>query len=107
MEVITHYNDVLYGIKTVWLAGEVFPTIYFNKWFDRLPNAKFVNLYGPIEIIAYCELDRSITIQEFRTRLRNILPTYMIPAKLVEVEKMAMNTNGKIDRLVYKRLSEK
>ena len=238
-------------LKMVWFAGEVFPTTYFNKWFDRLPNAKFVNLYGPIEItldcayhvvtsripdenpipigagckntdlillnddgsetrdgdigqlcvrgislamgyynnpeatekafvpnplnknypeiiyktgdlvtrsdglyyfkgradtlikhlgyrielaeiehsilsgmnevrnvcvgystdrkeiIAYCELDRSITIQEFRMRLRNILPTYMIPAKLVEVEKMAMNTNGKIDRLVYKRLSEK
>jgi amino acid adenylation domain-containing protein len=240
----------LENLKTVWFAGEVFPTAYFNKWFDQLPNTKFVNLYGPIEItldcsyhvindripddqpipigrrckntdlivlnddgtetkegdigelcvrgtslamgyynnpeatkkafiinplnkkypeiiyktgdlvsrsdelyyfkgradtlvkhlgyrielaeiehsissnikevrnvcviyvaekkeiIAYCELKSHLTIKDFRIRLRNVLPSYMIPAKLVEVEKMSMNTNGKIDRLVYKRLSQ-
>jgi len=238
------------NLKTIWFAGEVFPTAYFNKWFDKLSHAKFVNLYGPIEItldcsyhevteripddepipigkscrntnlivlnddgsetkdgeigelcvrgtslamgyynnaeatkkafvlnpinknypeiiyktgdlvvrsnglyyfkgradtlvkhlgyrielaeiehsissvmeevlnicviyssdrkeiIAYCELDKSLTIRDFRIRLRDTLPTYMIPSKLVEVKNMAMNANGKIDRLVYKRLSE-
>ena len=44
----------LSDLKTVWFAGEVFPTIHFNKWFDRLPNVRFVNLYGPIEITLDC-----------------------------------------------------
>ena len=41
-------------LKTVWFAGEVFPTAHFNKWFDRLPDVRFVNLYGPIEITLDC-----------------------------------------------------
>ena len=58
------------------------------------------------EIIAYCELRSHLTIKDFRISLRDVLPSYMIPSKIVEVEKMSMNTNGKIDRLVYKRLSQ-
>ncbi len=237
-------------LKTVWFAGEVFPTVHFNKWFDRFPNARFVNLYGPIEItldctfhivaervpddqpipmgrpcrntallilnqdgtetqdggvgelyvrgtslamgyynnpeqtarafiqnplnksypeiiyktgdlvmriagvyhfkgradtmikhlgyrieladiehailtsipqvrnvcivysqskkeiVAYCELNESLTAQAFRTALGKKLPAYMIPGRLEEVEKMPMNSNGKIDRLHFKRLLE-
>lgn len=44
----------LRDLKMVWFAGEVFPTVHFNKWFDRFPNIKFVNLYGPIEITLDC-----------------------------------------------------
>jgi len=42
------------NLKQVWFAGEVFPTIHFNKWFDSLPRVSFVNLYGPIEITLDC-----------------------------------------------------
>ena len=41
-------------LKQVWFAGEVFPTVHFNKWFDSLPGVCFVNLYGPIEITLDC-----------------------------------------------------
>lgn len=41
-------------LKLVWFAGEVFPTKQFLYWFDRLPDATFVNLYGPIEITLDC-----------------------------------------------------
>jgi amino acid adenylation domain-containing protein len=41
-------------LKTVWFAGEVFPTKQFNYWRRELPFAKFVNLYGPIEITLDC-----------------------------------------------------
>jgi len=44
----------LSDLKVVWFAGEVFPTAHFNKWFDRLPDVQFVNLYGPIEITLDC-----------------------------------------------------
>ena len=41
-------------LKLVWFAGEVFPTKQFNVWYDHLPQATFVNLYGPIEITLDC-----------------------------------------------------
>lgn len=41
-------------LKTVWFAGEVFPTKQFNVWKKNLPWARFVNLYGPIEITLDC-----------------------------------------------------
>lgn len=41
-------------IKTVFFAGEVFPTRHLNLWRKALPLARFVNLYGPIEIHVDC-----------------------------------------------------
>lgn len=42
------------AVKTVWFAGEVFPTKQFNYWRRHLPQAVFANLYGPIEITLDC-----------------------------------------------------
>lgn len=44
----------LEALKTVWFAGEVFPTKQFNYWYKHLPQATFANLYGPIEITLDC-----------------------------------------------------
>ena len=41
-------------LKTVFFAGEVFPTRHLNMWRRALPQAQFVNLYGPIEIHVDC-----------------------------------------------------
>lgn len=38
----------------IWFAGEVFPTKQFNYWRRYLPQAMFVNLYGPTEITVDC-----------------------------------------------------
>lgn len=45
---------ILTDLKLVWFAGEVFPTKQFNYWRRCLPNVKFANLYGPIEITLDC-----------------------------------------------------
>ena len=37
-------------LRTIFFAGEVFPTKHLNNWRRQLPRALFVNLYGPIEI---------------------------------------------------------
>lgn len=42
------------ALKTIWFAGEVFPTKQFNYWRKYLLTTKFVNLYGPIEITLDC-----------------------------------------------------
>lgn len=45
-------------LRTVWFAGEVFPTNQFCYWYDKLPDANFSNLYGPIEITLDCTFFR-------------------------------------------------
>jgi amino acid adenylation domain-containing protein len=44
----------LSSLRTVWFAGEVFPTKQFNYWRKNLTNCLFANLYGPIEITLDC-----------------------------------------------------
>ena len=36
-------------LRTVFFAGEVFPMKQLNQWRRALPEARFVNLYGPID----------------------------------------------------------
>lgn len=48
-------RDVSLGtLRTVCFAGEVFPSKHLNYWRRHLPQATFVNLYGPIEISVIC-----------------------------------------------------
>ncbi|TFI59893.1 amino acid adenylation domain-containing protein [Sphingomonas parva] len=42
------------ALRRVFFAGEVFPTRHLNMWRRALPQAQFVNLYGPIEIHVDC-----------------------------------------------------
>ena len=41
-------------LSKVFFIGEVFPTKHLNYWRRHLPQAMFVNLYGPIEITVAC-----------------------------------------------------
>ena len=52
MDLLSKIN--LVELRTVWFAGEVLPTKQYNYWHKYLPHAKFVNLYGPIEITLDC-----------------------------------------------------
>lgn len=45
-------------LRTIWFAGEVFPTKQLNYWIQKLPTANFTNLYGPIEITLDCTFYR-------------------------------------------------
>ncbi len=48
-------------LRTVAFGSEVFPVKQFNLWRSVLPNARFVNLYGPTEctgMSCYYEADR-------------------------------------------------
>ena len=44
----------LESLRTVWFAGEVFPTKQYNYWHHHMPEVTFANLYGPIEITLDC-----------------------------------------------------
>lgn len=41
-------------VKQVIFSGEVMPVKQLNLWREALPNARFVNVYGPTEITCNC-----------------------------------------------------
>ena len=54
-------------LRTIAFASEVFPIKQFNLWKAALPNARFINLYGPTEttgICCYYEVDREFAETE-------------------------------------------
>ena len=54
-------------LRTIAFASEVFPIKQFNLWRQALPNARFINLYGPTEttgICCYYEVDREFAEDE-------------------------------------------
>ena len=60
--------DIPKYIKRVTFAGEAMPAKQLKVWMDKLPNARFINLYGPTEITVDCtyyEVDREFRDDEF------------------------------------------
>lgn len=55
---ITSLNGFSYRIpeslNKILFSGEVMPVKHLKKWQEALPNAMFVNLYGPTEITCNC-----------------------------------------------------
>ena len=54
-------------LRTIAFASEVFPIKQFKLWRQALPNARFINLYGPTEttgICCYYEVDREFSEEE-------------------------------------------
>lgn len=42
------------SVKRVIFSGEIMPLKHLNIWMEHLPNAMFVNIYGPTEITCNC-----------------------------------------------------
>lgn len=54
-------------LKTIAFGSEVFPIKQFNLWRKYLPNARFINLYGPTEctgMSCYYEVDRDFKLDD-------------------------------------------
>lgn len=47
-------------------------------------------------------LDKDMTKEEVNSRLTNMIPDYMLPGKVIFMETMPLNANGKIDRVALK-----
>lgn len=63
-------------------------------------TAAFEVAKGDQRIVAYvvCKSGESITTSEARRHLRALLPDYMIPSLVVELEALPQTLNGKVDR---------
>lgn len=54
-------------VNKVLFSGEVMPLKHLKHWMEHLPDAEFVNLYGPTEITCNCtyhRIDRSRSYEE-------------------------------------------
>lgn len=45
-------------VRRVLFSGEVMPPAHLRRWMEHLPQAAFVNLYGPTEITCNCTYHR-------------------------------------------------
>ena len=68
---ITTFHGLDYKVPTsvekVLFSGEVMPIKHIKQWVEHLPNAQFVNLYGPTEITCNCTyhvVDKSLNYEK-------------------------------------------
>lgn len=47
-------GQTLSSVRRVMFSGEVMPVDHLRTWMDHLPEAVFVNLYGPTEVTCNC-----------------------------------------------------
>jgi acyl-coenzyme A synthetase/AMP-(fatty) acid ligase len=62
-------------LKKILFAGEVFPIKHLSYWYEHLPNAIFINMYGPIEITVDC-LYHVVTKQDIDSQILPIGKTF-------------------------------
>ncbi len=59
-------DDFVLHLENVMFSGEVMPVKSVNYWIDKIPEARYVNLYGPTEITCNCTyyiLDKSVRLK--------------------------------------------
>ena len=47
-------DEVSVSLKNIMFSGEVMPIKSLNYWLEKVPEARYVNLYGPTEITCNC-----------------------------------------------------
>ncbi|CCF15397.1 tyrocidine synthase 3 [Brevibacillus laterosporus GI-9] len=56
------------------------------------------NKHGEKYLCAYVKVVQEIPVEELRKRLLEKLPEYMVPASFVQLDKLPLTSNGKVDR---------
>ncbi|RED56619.1 non-ribosomal peptide synthetase [Cohnella lupini] len=56
------------------------------------------NAQGYNELCAYVVAEQKLTVQQLRGALADLLPSYMIPSRFMQLDKFPLTPNGKIDR---------
>jgi acyl-coenzyme A synthetase/AMP-(fatty) acid ligase len=69
---------------------------------DMLDNACVLYNNDKKEIVLFFSCDEKIESGMIRKYLMNKLPKYMIPTSFIQLNKMPLNANGKIDRNTLK-----
>lgn len=71
------------------------------RQFDRIKDATvaaFEEAGGGKYIAAYIVSDEKIDIQKLKDFIRESKPPYMVPAAIMQIDKIPLNANGKVDK---------
>ena len=74
---------------------------------DKDINIQTLNDYmllRSLSMFDYDGLPTTLPTVEIEKQLRVMLPTYMIPNKIIYLESLPLNKNGKVDRTLLKEL---
>lgn len=86
-------------LKNVFFGGEVMPVKYLNKWMEKYPEARYVNLYGPTEVTDTC------TLYEINRKFENTevlpigLPCANMDVFLLDEQDQLVNDEGAIGEI--------
>ena len=64
------------------------------------------NEAGEKAVYAYFTAEKEINLHAFRKELRTKLPDYMLPSYMMQIEKIPVTTNGKLDRRALPDINE-
>ncbi|MFK0167001.1 amino acid adenylation domain-containing protein [Rhizobium sp. NPDC090279] len=87
--------------------GEIEAAIYHCPGVDKV-FVMVTDTADDKQLVAYVSCSRESPIEEatIKNRIRDILPSYMVPHHVVVIEKFPINRNGKIDKTLLPRPGE-
>ena len=116
-----HYPEIIYRTGDIAFWNERGEIIYLGRKDTQIKHNGYRIELGEIEnaglgtgfikntcvvydqsnkaIVMFYEAEEDLRLGDFRKEMLQFVPKYMIPTKYIRLEKMPMNTNGKIDRL--------
>ena len=56
------------------------------------------------EIVLFVETQGTLPMRQYNRELKKYIPSYMLPHRMVTMEKLPHNANDKIDRVALKKL---
>jgi amino acid adenylation domain-containing protein len=65
-----------------------------------------VNGYGEVELALYVVCSLALNITEVRKHLSRVLPSYMLPARIIRLERLPVTSNGKLDTRHLRTIKE-
>jgi len=78
--------------------GEVENALLKNEQINEAVVLAIDDIDGTKYLSAYIATDNEFTIPDLRSYLGTMLPGYMIPSYFTQLEKLPINSNGKVDR---------
>nr|WP_315221843.1 non-ribosomal peptide synthetase [uncultured Flavobacterium sp.] len=78
--------------------GEVENSLQNHPAIESAAVLVALNNEGIKELAAYFVVKEELNVLDIRRYLNKILPDYMIPSKYIKIDKMPLNTNGKIEK---------
>ena len=61
---------------------------------------------GEVVLTAYCRLKQKLSLKDFNEILADLLPGYMVPTKIIFLDNIPLNQNGKVDKDALKTFSK-